>query len=94
MQPRWSHDGKELFYIRPDNTLMSVPIKTSPDGLIFEPGPVKTLFRSRLNGVAYLSNPKQQYAVSHDGQRFLMVTSPEDATPSPITVLLNWKPKF
>jgi Tol biopolymer transport system component len=52
------------------------------------------LFRSRLSYGAYAETPKQQYAVSHDGQRFLMVVSPEDATPSPITVLLNWKPKL
>jgi Tol biopolymer transport system component len=94
MQPRWRRDGKELFYITPDNTLMSVPIKISPDGLSLEALAAVPLFHSHLSRISYLSNPKQQYAVSRDGQRFLMVTSPEDATPSPITVLLNWKPKF
>ena len=29
--PRWSRDGKELFYLAPDNTLMVVPVKTSPN---------------------------------------------------------------
>jgi serine/threonine protein kinase len=94
IQPRWRHDGKELFYIAADNTLMSVPIKISPDGLSFEAGAAVPLYRSQLSRVAYLSSNNHQYAVSRDGQRFLMVTSPEDATPSPITVLLNWKPKF
>jgi hypothetical protein len=26
--PQWSPDGKELFYISPDTTLMAVPIKS------------------------------------------------------------------
>jgi hypothetical protein len=34
-----------------------------------------------------------QYAVSRDGQRFLMNTRIEDVATSPITVILNWKPK-
>jgi len=33
-----------------------------------------------------------QYDVAPDGQRFLMNTIIEEA-PSPITVILNWKPK-
>src|SRR5262249_11113800 len=94
MQPRWRRDGKELFYITPDNTLMSVPIKISPDGLSLEARAAVPLFHSHLSRISYLSNPKQQYSVPGDGQRFLMVPSPDDATPSPITVLLNWKPKF
>src|SRR5262249_29978993 len=93
MQPRWRHDGKEIFFIAPDNTLMSVPIKISLDGQSIDAGSPVPLFRSRLSTAAYVATPKQQYAVSHDGQRFLMVTSREDATPSPITVLLNWKPR-
>jgi hypothetical protein len=36
---------------------------------------------------------RQQYVVSSDGQRFLMNTVSEDASASPITVILNWKGK-
>ena len=35
---------------------------------------------------------RQQYDVSADG-RFLVNAIPEDALASPITLLLNWKPK-
>jgi Tol biopolymer transport system component len=91
-QPRWRHDGTEIFYVAPDNTLMSVPIKVST-GQSLDAGTPAPLFRSRLSINSYAVTPKQQYAVSRDGQRFLMVISLEDATPSPITVLLNWKPK-
>ena len=31
--------------------------------------------------------------VSTDGQRFLMNTLTEEASTSPITVILNWRPK-
>jgi hypothetical protein len=34
-----------------------------------------------------------QYAVSSDGQRFLMNTLIEDIVTSPITMILNWKPQ-
>jgi hypothetical protein len=34
-----------------------------------------------------------QYAVSSDGQRFLINALIEDDDTSPITVILNWKPK-
>jgi len=35
---------------------------------------------------------RHQYMVSSDGQRFLVATVTEGAT-SPITVILNWKPR-
>ena len=35
----------------------------------------------------------QQYFVSPDGQRFLMNTLLEGAPASPITLILNWKPR-
>jgi hypothetical protein len=35
----------------------------------------------------------QQYAVSADGQRFLMNTLVQEANASPMTLILNWRPK-
>jgi len=89
-QPRWRHDGKEIFYIAPNNTLMSVPIQISSGGQSIEAGTAVALFHSHVFSKSRAG--KQQYAVSRDGQRFLMNVSLEDATPSPISVLLNWKP--
>ena len=34
----------------------------------------------------------RQYVVSPDGQRFLINTLTKEATTSPITLILNWKP--
>ena len=85
---RWSRDGKELFYLGLDNTLMAVPIAVASDGQRIEAGTAVPLFRANPNpGSALYVQP---YAVSPDGQRFLVNTIAE--VTSPITVILNWKP--
>ena len=56
-----------------------------------EPGSPIPLFATRVGG-ALQGTFRQQYDVSSDGQRFLMNTITEEAA-SPITVILNWKPK-
>jgi hypothetical protein len=45
------------------------------------------LFRTRLAGVG---QPKQQYAVAPDGQRFLMNVLAEETNVPPITIVQNW----
>jgi eukaryotic-like serine/threonine-protein kinase len=90
-QPRWRHDGKEMFYLAPGNSLMSVPIKVSTGGDSLEPGPPVTLFRTRIVSNA-VAGGRQEYAVARDGQRFLAVAASGDTAASPITILLNWKP--
>jgi serine/threonine protein kinase len=86
-QPRWSPDGKQLFFIAPDLKMMSAGIK--PTGSAIEVAPPVALFQTRI--VNSFSQIKQQYAVAHDG-RFLINTAQESSA-SPITVILNWKPK-
>lgn len=58
--PAWRRDGKEIFYIAPDQKLMAVPVKTEP---AFETGTPQILFEAG-NGA---------YVPSLDGQRFLVV---------------------
>ena len=48
--------------------------------------------RSPLGGAVQQADFRHQYMVSADGQRFLVDTVAEEAN-SPITVILNWKPK-
>jgi Tol biopolymer transport system component len=90
--PRWRSDGKELFYIAPDGALMGVPIAISKDGKALEPGkPLPLLLvPGRNRNLAYTGPTKPNYTVTADGQRFLMVVG--DNAPSPITLILNWKP--
>jgi serine/threonine protein kinase len=89
VQVRWRRDGRELFYLAPDNTLMAVPIRLDTERNTVEAGTPLPLFRARLSG-----NPQAgtqwQYMVSADGQRFLL-SAPAEVT-LPITVVLNWKP--
>jgi serine/threonine protein kinase/Tol biopolymer transport system component len=81
--PRWSHDGKEIFYIAPDNKLMAAAVDGK--GGSFEVGAVKQLF-----GTHAAAGGRNRYDVSADGQRFLINATPEEATSTPITIVLNW----
>jgi Tol biopolymer transport system component len=88
--PRWSRDGRELYYIDPEGRLMAVSIQIKGTELV--PGTPKELFRPRvvgggLNRVGY----RQQYDVHPDG-RFLINVETGGSTSS-ISLLLNWNPE-
>jgi eukaryotic-like serine/threonine-protein kinase len=84
-QPMWRRDGKELFYITPDNQLMAVPVNT--DAGSFQAGIPKPLFQAHL---VPFSSWRNIYVPSPDGQRFLMLTPAGEAKEEPITVVVNW----
>jgi serine/threonine protein kinase len=98
-QVRWRHDGKELFYIGLDERLMAVSFQLASNGQALETGTPVPLFRTRVGGAAgpgsggVQGTDRQQYAVSANGQRFLMNTLITEPSSSPIAVVLNWKPK-
>jgi Tol biopolymer transport system component len=80
--PRWSVDGKQLFYVSPTSLdLMVVDIDTAkglqvgtPTRLFTAPPPVIPV----------------GWARSPDGKRFLFVTTPNGGRPEPFTVVVNW----
>jgi Tol biopolymer transport system component len=84
-QPRWRRDGKEIFFMAPDRKIMAADTKLEGD--IFEAGVPKVLFQT--NVVSY-PNPRNVYDVSADGQHFVIITPPEEATSTPIAVVTNW----
>ena len=88
-QVRWKSDGKELFYIALDGQLMSVPIRSTNSQTI-EAGTPVALFTTNIGGAVQRS---PHYVVSADGKRFLMDPIVTETGNSPITVILNWKPK-
>jgi len=92
-QVRWRADGKELFYIALDGRLMAVPIRLASNSQSVEADAPVPLFPTSVGGAVQGNPYPQQYAVSADGQRFLMNTIVGEAMTSPITVILNWKPK-
>src|SRR5262249_6624917 len=85
-QPLWRRDGKELFFLTLDGMLMAAPVIQSTPG--FEAGTPEPLFQSGT-----LSGGRRTYAVTKDGQRFLVLvprSSDRNATSLPITVVTNW----
>ena len=84
-QVRWRSNGKEIFYIAPDQRLMAVGMDLAAGAAgVGTPAP---LFTTRLAPVRSIS--RQQYVVALDGQRFL-ISSAEELPTSPITLILNW----
>jgi Tol biopolymer transport system component/predicted Ser/Thr protein kinase len=81
--PRWRGDGKELFYLAPDQKLMSVEIQA---GSTLRAGKPVALFEAH-----YFNIPISPYTPSRDGRRFLFNTPlEEDSSAIPLTVILNW----
>jgi Tol biopolymer transport system component len=83
MQPRWRADGKELFYLAPDGTLMAVTLRP---GESIQAETAQPLFMTRLT--AAFNN--DQYNVTTDGQRFLLNSPVGQTQVSPITIVSNW----
>jgi eukaryotic-like serine/threonine-protein kinase len=81
----WRHDGKELFYVAADRKMMAVEIKG--EGASFEAGTPKPLFDLR---VPTFTGSQAQFAVSADGQKFLIANTFGENRSEPITVALNW----
>ncbi len=84
-QPVWKGDGKELFYLGPEQTLMSVAVRA---GDAFEAKVPTPLFKANFPAVvpAFWRN----YGATADGQRFLVCELVPEAAASPINVVLNW----
>jgi Tol biopolymer transport system component len=76
-RPVWSRDGRELFFMQADRTLMSVAVRGSAT---LDPGPAKPLFR--MVGERY-------FDVGEDG-RFLMPNETAQALAPPMTIVINW----
>lgn len=85
MDPRWSHDGRELFYIAGDDQLTAVEIQVRGDQVL--PGRPKALFQVR--DAARTAPFTSVYDVAPDG-RFLIRFTRDDVRSIPLTVLLNW----
>jgi serine/threonine protein kinase len=85
--PRWRADGKELYYVAPDSTLVAVPILTAT-GSTFQTGTPLSLFSTGILGGGSVVMNRSNYATSSDG-RFLVAQPLADASMPPIVVILN-----
>ena len=96
--PHWRRDGRELFYMAQASggKMMAVDIRSS--GSTFEAGSPRELFDSSYinlthTGTSIVAGPYHAFAVSADGQRFLIPHPPSTDTASltpPIAVVENW----
>jgi len=83
IEPCWSRDGNELFFLSSDGRLMTVP---TPAGASFNPGNPQALFR-----VATEQSPRRNvFCPSADGKKFLFLV-PAGQNETPMTALVNWR---
>jgi serine/threonine protein kinase len=88
--PLWSPNGRELFYLGNENSVMTTAVETAPT---FSLGTPKILFRHTNVGPSTTSGTP--WDISPDGKRFLMMKAPgssASAAPGPrrINIVLNW----
>lgn len=82
--PRWRQDGRELFYYAGDGKLMAAQ---APRGASLQVGSAIPLFEFRAGTLLTNLAP---YAVTADGQRFLINAVVETEPNAPLTVVVNW----
>jgi hypothetical protein len=84
VQPRWRRDGRELYYLALDGTLMAADLRVDSG---IDSNVPRPLFKTQLN----VDSIRDQFAVSPDGQRFLVQLPVIEGAPTPITVVLDWQ---
>ena len=84
MGPHWPRDGRELFYYAGDGKLMAAPVRS---GESLEVDESASLFEFRAGTLLVTFTP---YAVTADGQRFLINAVVDKEPSAPLTVVVNW----
>lgn len=81
-QPLWRRDGKELYWLDGDGTLMAAEVSV---GSVFRSGTPQALFETGI------TSANERFEVSGDGKRFLVPVLTEDPRRAhPLTVVQNW----
>jgi serine/threonine protein kinase/Tol biopolymer transport system component len=78
---RWGRNGKEIFYISPDNGIMAAPVTETGSSLVI--GAPQQLFKVDDYSLTPI------FDVTPDGRRFI-VTTFDDQASAPITLVINW----
>jgi eukaryotic-like serine/threonine-protein kinase len=86
-QPRWSRDGRELFFLAADGTIMGADVVRGPTWQASTPRPIVP-----RNVLADVSISLRTFDVTPDGQRFLVLKGSPDraAAPPQVVVVQNW----
>jgi Tol biopolymer transport system component len=81
--PKWRGDGKEIFFLALDGTMMAADVTL---GNTVQAAVPHALFPTTL----LKTQDKHTYTVTKDGKRFLLVVPEQHQAATPITVVLNW----
>ncbi len=84
-QAYWSRDGKKLFYLAPDRTLMFVKVSTGGN---FQASSPSRLFQLSVHAGGIMES-RSTYAIANDEKRILVMEVQQTATTEPV-VVVNW----
>ena len=87
--PRWSHDGRQLYYMSPEGKLMAAAVHA--DKTFSADGP-QPLFSTRVRTLPGIT--RNQYDVMPDGRFLMNLGLPGSEKQSPITLVQNWTRKL
>ncbi len=82
-EPRWSRDGREIFY-REGQKMMVVEVATEPTVSISKP-------RALFEGLYEVMDGPINYDVTPDGRRFVMVKMERSEAPTELRVVTGWE---
>ena len=85
--PRWTRTGREIFYLRPDNTLMVAAVNATGSDIRVAAEQSLFVMKGRSAGTRLDSFP---YDVHPDGQRVLVNQPSDDTSAAAITLIINW----
>jgi Tol biopolymer transport system component len=80
-QPRWRGDGRELFFLAPDGSVMAAAINATPE---FAADAPQTMLPAAMTLVI-----RHAYTITKDGQRVLVPVL-DQQNPPLLTVVVNW----
>jgi hypothetical protein len=86
-EPRWRDDGRELYYLARDHSLMAVSIEPV-DQKALEISVPQKLFVTESGCQDPAASPT--YVVASHGQRFLSIAA-DHAGGQPLTAVVNWR---
>jgi Tol biopolymer transport system component len=87
-EPVFNSNGREIFF-RDDDKLMSRAVDITGSEVTFLDLP-KKLFKIQSWYIDDLGLIGRNYAVSNDGQHFLVIQSPNDSSVNKINIVTNW----
>jgi Tol biopolymer transport system component len=83
VEPHWSADGRELYYLEPGRGIMALAVDTVPD-FHRAPGLLVKVPTAALGAGA------TSFDVTADGRRFLVREPVNETVETPVQVILNW----